>query len=215
MKISAIGNNVFYSNRTTYSPNFTGYYDVVLNGTKDSVKNIDNVEYLFGELIKEIDKDVFINKSAFFEKIKQIFKVGGLKGIFETLKKTSNNDILIDKVVKKAKNQGVVPIADSHGSIMDIISYGGNEKDIRLGFSAGLKKGNIEFYVDKKGDLFMDRSYGKKFVSTGFYSDTGTKKVEVTSYAGGKPDKIYYNKDGSKPFFKNWLLGGTPVEGMY
>ena len=87
--------------------------------------------------------------------------------------------------------------------ILDIVNYSGSPEDMRIGFLSDKEKGGIEFYTDKKGDLFVEQTYDRNFLNRGFYSDTGSKKIEIESYAGGKPNRTYYNKDGSKPFFKN------------
>jgi hypothetical protein len=215
MKVSAIGYNVYNQNKCQKPLNFTGYYDVILEGARTPIKNLDYAQYLFGNLINEIDKDVLIKKGRFFDGIKQIFKAKGLVECFKTLKFSSDNCFSMKDFAKSVENSEILPIASQHGSIMDIINYGKGLKNFHMGFCSGLKRGSIEFYTDKKGDLFVDQCYGSNFMSTGFYSDAGTKKVEVYSYAGVKPEKTFYNKDGSKPFFKNWFLGGTAVEAIY
>ena len=199
----------------TKQPAFTGYYDVLRNGARTSIKTLQEAEYLFGNLIIEIDKDAMITKTTFFDIIKKIFHKRGLNGLFEILSKSTDSNWTVENLVKTAKKENVVHIAKQRGDVLDVTSYSSEPYDIRLGFSAGLKKGHIDFYTDKHGNLFVDRTYGDDFVSTGLYSDTGTKKVETISYGGGKPDTTYYNKDGTKPFFKNWLFGGTSVEPIF
>ena len=196
-------------------PAFTGYYDVLKNGTKASVKTLKEAENLFGELISEIDKDVMITKTPFFDTIKNIFSERGLKGLFGILSQSTDSNCKVENLVKTVRNENIVQVAKQRGDVLDVTSYSSEPHDIHLGFGAGLKKGYIEFYADKKGNLFVDRTYGDDFISTGLYSDTGTKKVETISYGGGKPDTTYYNKDGTKPFFKNWLFGGTSVEPIF
>lgn len=214
MKVSAL-NTVNTGNNRKYNPSFNGYYEVLREGARTSVKNLKEADMLFGDLIKEIDNDAQIVKEPLFKTLKSIFNEGGLKGLFEEITKKSAPRLMIEDMLELVKKEEVISVARNKGHVFDVVSYGGKPKDVRLGFASGLKKGYIEFYTNKKGDIFVDRAYGDNFVSTGFYSDAGTKKVEVEAFGSSKPDKTYYNKDGSKPFFKNWFLGGTPVEPIY
>lgn len=198
-----------------YQQNFNGYHDVIGKAMRTPVKDTKNAQEVFTDLINEIHNDKSINKTNFFKTVYDLFKQNGLIGLFSELKKAPNKDSYTECMLEYARKNNVLPLAKDENEIFDIVSYSGSADDIHLGFLAGKEKGGIEFYTDKKGDLFVEQTHDRNFLNTGFYSDTGTKKVEVTSYAGGKPDKTFYNKDGSKPFFKNWFLGGTPVEGIY
>ena len=213
MKIDAVnGLNVYSAKKNTY---FTGYTEALKFEAKSPVKTLKNAEGLFGELINEISMDAQITKTPFFATIKNIFEERGLKGLFGILGKSTDSNISVENLIKKVREENAVSVAKEKGSILDIVSYGSKPHDVHVGFSAGLRKNYIEFYTNKKGDIFVEQTSGNDYINTGFYSDTGTKKLEIESYAGGKPDKTYYNKDGSKPFFKNWLFGGTPVEPIY
>lgn len=215
MRISGISNSNFLSGNKTVNNNFTGYYDILRDGAKHPVENLEHAENIFNNLIIEIDLDKLFLKNQFFDAIKNVCNNSGLRGLFSKFIKSDNENPVIGYIIDSLKNNNIISIANNKNSSFDIISLSGKSKDIHLGFSAGKRKGYIEFYTDKKGDFFVDRTYGKDFFSRGFYSDTGTKKVDISSYEGGSPEKTYYNKDGSKPFFKNLFLGGTPVEGVY
>ena len=213
MKIFAL-NGLNISDRSA-KPNFCGYYDAIKVAARTPVKDVKVAEDLFQKLITEIDSDKQIVKNQYFQPLKKLYEMVGLKGLFFALKGVSENDSLIGSMIKMVKNGDFVSAAKNHSSVLEVFSFSGKLKDIRIGFLAGSRKGHLEFYLDKKGDLFVDRSYDKELFSSGFYSDTGTKKIEIESYSGGKPDTTYYNKDGSKSFFKNWLWGGTPTEGIF
>lgn len=213
MKIGSINPYSVYSNRQ--NPTFNGYYEVMREGAKTSVKNLEHAQRLFGDLMTEIDQDVQMTKTPFFNVIKTIFDKKGLKGLFGILTKPADQYAHTEGLLLKVKEDNVVPIVVNRGHVLDITSFSDKPHDIHLGFSAGIRKGFIEFSSDKKGNIFVERGYGDNYNYTGFYADTGTKKVEVESYAGGLLERTYYNKDGSKPFFKNWFLGGVAVEPIY
>ena len=213
MKVFAL--NPVHSTNKKYTPSFNGYYEVLREGARSSVKNLNEADILIGNLIEEIEKDSNIAKEPFFYGIKKILVNDGLKGLFETITKKPGRYLIIEDILELAKKEDIIPIAKQRGRVLDITSYGSKPHDVHLDFAAGLRKGFIEFYTNKKGDIFVDRTYGDNFVSTGFYSDAGTKKVEVVAYGSTSPERTYYNKDGTKPFFKNWILGGTPVEPIY
>lgn len=198
-----------------YTPNFQGYSEVLREGARTSVKSLKQAENLFGDLIGEINQDVMITKSPFFGAIKDIFTGRGLKGLFAVLGSSTDSSIMVDELIQSVRKENLVSIAKQRSSIFDVTCYGKKPYDVHLGFGAGLKKSYIEFYTNKKGDIFVDRTYGNNFVSTGFYPDSGTKKVEIEAYGNSSAERTFYNKDGSKPFFKNWFLGGTAVEPIY
>jgi len=214
MKVYAL--NSFNSRpNNNYAPNFNGYNEVLREGARTTVKSLKEAETLFGDLLTEINQDVMITKYPFFDAIKNIFDGRGLKGLFGILGNSSDSNIMVEKLIQTARKEEVVSVAKQRSSIFDLICYGKKPKDFHLGFCSGTKKSYIEFYSDKKGDIFVERTYGKDYVNTGFYSDTGTKKVEIVSYGDTAPDKTFYNKDGTKPFFKNWFLGGPAIEPIY
>lgn len=213
MKIGAINPYSVYSNRQ--NPSFNGYYEVMREGAKNSIKSLHEADLLFWDLIGEIDKDSKMIKEPIFNGLKKVIINDGLKGLFETITKKPGRYLMIDDMLELLKKEDVISVVRQKGHVLDITSYGRKPHDVRIGFSAGLRKGFIEFYTNKKGDIFVDRTYGDNFVSTGFYHDTGTKKVEVEAYGSSSPERTYYNKDGTKPFFKNWFLGGPAVEAIY
>lgn len=77
------------------------------------------------------------------------------------------------------------------------------------------KMNSVELYLDKKGDLTVEQQHGETNVITHFHSLTGHKKLVIESYGDGKPESTYYNKDGTKAFWKNFFYGGVPTEGIY
>ena len=216
MKVSAIS---FYAfgpkDNKKYNPNFNGYYDVLATGMSMPMTKFKDAEEIFGKLIKEIEADKNIIKTNYFKPIVEVYENMGLPNLFKMLIKSYNSDEMVQRIVNYVRNWNILSLAKHEDSIFDVVSYSGKAKDIRLGFGAGKEKGGIEFFTDKKGDFFVEQSHNHDFFSTGFYSNTGTVKVEVKSSYGGLPERTYYNKDGSKPFLKNWLFGGTPVDGTF
>ena len=214
MKVNSINSSISAGYKVTNN-SFTGYYDVLREGAQKPIADLKQAQYLFEDLIMEIELDNSIKKNQFFYTVKNLCANIRLRELFNKFIKSEQDNSLVRNLLDILKNKNIVSIANDKFSVFDIISLSGTPKDIHLGFGAGKRKGYIEFYTDKKGDVFVDRSYGKDFFTRGFYSDAGTKKVDISSYAGGSPEKTYYNKDGSKPFFKNLFLGGTPTEGIY
>lgn len=213
MNVTAVNSVSVYSGNKP--PSFNGYYEVVSNGAKSSIDNLKFAENLFGNLVSEIEWDPQIIKTQFFSVMKKLFLKRGLKGMFNVLAQTADSNLVIHDTMQKVRKDNIVSVASTkNGHLLDITSYSSKPYDVHLGFSSG-KKGYIEFYTNKKGEIFVERTYGDEYVNTGFYSDTGTKKVEIESFAGGSPEKTFYNRDGSKPFFKNWLWGGPAVEPIY
>ena len=214
MKVYGI-NPKFSANEKNKNYSFTGYYDILRETAKTPVKDLKHAQGIFNGLISGIETDNTIVKNQFFDAVKNLCNNTALKDIFNKLIKSEKENSAISYIMKSLRDFRIVSVANDNSSVLDIISLSGKSNDIRIGFGAGKRKGYIEFYTDKKGDVFVDRSYGKSFYSRGFYTETGTKKVDISIYEGGSPEKTYYNKDGSKPFFKNLFLGGTPTEGIY
>lgn len=213
MKINA-SNNVISPNTNSYHPQFTSYNEVIGKSIRTPVTSLKNAEDVFQKLITEINNDETVQKSNFFNTLNRLYKHNGLKGLFKELKQSPHRDSYTECMLQYARENNVVNLAKKDDEVLDIISYSGSSDDMRVGFLSDKEKGGIEFYTDKKGDLFVEQTYDRNFLNRGFYSDTGSKKIEIESYAGGTPNRTYYNKDGSKPFFKNLFLGGIPTKGM-
>lgn len=74
---------------------------------------------------------------------------------------------------------------------------------------------SVELYLDKVGDVTVEQQYGERSLITHFYSLTGHKKLTVDSFSECKPDVTYFHKNGTKNFWKNFFIGGTPVEPIF
>ena len=228
-------NNVSkYANKISYnsannsdSVSFKSMYSESLTAlASKNYNNFSEAEMVFGKMLETIMNDLSINKSPFFDNIYSLYKQIGLKDLFNLL--TSPRSIKpIESIIKRSEELDSVVLAkSSEEPIFQLYNLGRkgffqnekNPRDIRLCFVKEKKSSPhsyLEYRTDKKNDLFLDQTYGKSYISTGFYSSNGAKKVETDIYDGGKPDTTFYNPDGTKPFFKNWFFGGTPTEGAY
>ena len=206
--------NMIFPRSNSYQLQFTSYNEVISKSMRTPVTSLKNAEDVFQKLITEINNDETVQKSNFFNTLNRLYKHNGLKGLFKELKQSPHRDSYTECMLQYARENNVVNLAKKDNEVLDIINYSGSSDDMRIGFLSDKEKGGIEFYTDKKGDLFVEQTYDRNFLNRGFYSDTGSKKIEIESYAGGTPNRTYYNKDGSKPFFKNLFLGGIPTKGM-
>lgn len=197
-----------------YDPKFNGYSEVINTAMSMPMTKSLDAEGIFGKLIKEIDIDKSIKKTNYFKPINDIFERIGFKNLLKVLTKGYKEDKTVEAITNYMKKWNALPLAKEDNDIFKLITYSGKIKDIRLSFNPIKETGGIEFFNDRKGRLFVEQNYKNNFFSTGFYSDTGTIKETIESFAGELPERTFYNKDGSKPFFLNFLFGGTPVNGM-
>ena len=216
MKVAALNYfNPAGNNCSKNKPHFDGSYEVIVSKLKSPVTNYKQAQDVFGKLICEMGQDNTIRKTNFFDTIQTLFDEKGLKGLFSSLKNIGKKDnTYTGCMMHYVRENGILNLAKDEKGSLSLVNLSGNPQDIRFGFSAGPTVGGFEFYTDRQGDLFVEQIRPGNILSTGFYSDTGTKKI-VLKTNGFETERTYYNKDGSKPFFKNLFLGGVTVKGFY
>ena len=193
-------------------------------GAFKSFSHENSFEKPFDELLQIIINSNKYTKSEHFNDFLEVYNKKGLYGTLRTLWQATPIEKIAKTVSKhpqetlilaKTNNQSVLEIFNwgKHGFFNSIFETKSAPNDVRLLFSKN--KTTLEFSLDKKGDLTVSRNVGDNFYTTTYYKETGTKKSETVQYGSFKPETTYYNKDGSKAFWKNFIYGGTPTEPIY
>ena len=207
------------------SLSFTGYASSLEAMAKAKLNRESHVENYFSKIADAIWADKSIAKSPILFEMHDMYKKRGLRGILLEFWKAYPSKEFKDIVAKSEENQVLKLAVKDNESIVKLVNWGRHgfwngifnnqeaPRDIRVVFAN--KKNSVELYVDKKGDLAVEQLHDKYHIFTCFHALTGHKKMTAEYYSEGKPYYTYYNKDGSKSFWKNFFNGGTPVEPIY
>ena len=209
-------NNISFGNLQT---SITEYAD-------KNIKVLNELEQSFNTLMKELISDSGIEKNKYFSYFANMFKESGYRGLLENLRMPKSTPE-INTLVEKSAQEGLVLAKSGDEPVLTLFNWGkhgfwqssDSTRDMRILFSnmekLEDKQAIIEYTIDKDGYYIIAQRVGKNYRETAFYSTTGNKRYDVYCYDGGKPDITYYNKDGSKSFWENWLHGGTQAEPIY
>lgn len=137
------------------------------------------------------------------------------------VKRTKNVLSIFGEDVRYSAEEPVIELLNwgKHGFWNNILNRKEAPNDIRLLFSNGAKtapkRKAVELCVNKKGDLMVSQQNNEYEVITTYYPLTGHRKSTVETYGECSPYRVYYNKDGTKAFWKNILSGGVQIEPIY
>ena len=222
--ISETKNNKRISTISKDKIQFTGFEKTISDASRKTFKNDSEVEETFKQIFNAILKDSNIIKEASFNIIIDTYKQEGFRGLMNELWKAYTSDNFIPLI--NSSEGHILNLAQKDDKpVVELINYGRHgfwnaindteyaTRDVRLSFSYG--KNSIEFYLDKKGDCSLLQNYEKTSIYSGYYKSTGNKKFQTEHYSECRPETTYYNKDGSKAFFKNWFYGGPAIEPIF
>ena len=198
--------------------NFTGArsYDILLKHAVqckyvNQTQIVDSFEILFNAL-KNASR---MNKHQDFELLADLFSKTNVYEFFRTLA-TAKQDSAIGKMVSKAADEAIVLFGTKEAPFLDMFNWGfrksNGTNDVVLTFY-GIDKSNIEFGLNKKGGWKISQYDGANSIITEFYKDTGTAEKITVQYKDYAPESTFYDKDGKKPFWKNFLRGGYMPQG--
>lgn len=236
MKIQAISTAIFRPAATNTKQNqyisnnnskdkltFTGFDSVLKKAVTADYSRESLVYPEFDNIIKSVLENNNIVKEKYFQHLSSLYEKKGLYGVLKSLWETYPTTKIAESVsllnqenliLAKRYNLPVIEIFKwgKHGFFNSLTNSRTAPNDVRLSF---MNQDNlIEYTLNKNGELVVHRKIGDKTITTTYHKVTGHRKEEVI-HNGGKPEVTYYNKDGSKPFWKNFLFGGTPTEAIY
>ena len=230
-RVSCVSNNLYVKNNSSNGINkpvaksasydcfnFTGArsYDILLKHAVQSkyvnqTQIIDSFEILFNAL-KNASR---MNKHQDFELLADLFSKTNVYEFFRTLA-TAKQDSAVGKMVSKAADEAIVLFGTKDEPFLDMFNWGFRKSkgtnDVVLTFY-GIDKSNIEFGLNKKGGWKISQYDGENSIITEFYKDTGTAEKITVQYKDYAPESTFYDKDGKKPFWKNFLRGGYVPQG--
>ncbi len=203
---------------------FTGINDIIIKGAATTFNKDSELEKVFIQLMNEIKTDSKIIKFPDFIEIIKIFDQSGFRGVMNELWKANPTTQIMELVNKSEKDRLILatrnnkPIVElynlgKHGFWNAITDSQEAPRDMRLCF--GNNKTYMHFYLDKKGDCSLCQSIGDTTTYSAYYASTGNKKFETRHCESCAPETTYYNKDGTKAFFKNWFFGGPAIAPVY
>lgn len=216
-----------YKTNTFYTPkpntSFKGYNNLIVANSKRTILKTDDLTQVFSKLFESIENNPQIKKTEYFDILKDLLKNNGLK---TTLSKLGNPNQKgeLGKFIKYVNEYTLTLASDNSRPVFIIHSNGPHslidaltnsktaKKQVILYFQDIKKEYQMGFSLDKNGNFEL-RKLNDNYYSYTNYHPSGNRRKEVIQHHGGNPDTTYYNKDGSKSFFKNWFFGGeaTPV----
>ena len=221
MKINRIMPYNYSSNNTNYKkyPSFKAYSDVLHKAFSTPLKNDYEAENLFISLFKALCEEKGIQTNNSFHVLKEIFEKSGFRGLLNELWKANPQESVAD-IIKSTRDDCENLVTQNGEPILTLYNFGKfgffqrktSPNNVKLLFSDKDQSEMVEFGLSKKGNLLTCQSNGVHSIDNEFYAQTGTKKEEVIN-SSGNVERKHYNKDGSEPFLKNFILDGTAVQG--
>lgn len=236
MKIQAISTAIFRPAATNTKQNqyisnnnskdkltFTGFDNVLKKAVNTNYEKESLIYPEFEKIIKAVLEDSNIVKEKYFYDLSTLYKEKGLYGVLKSLweanpqSKIAQSVNLITQGNLILAKRDKLPVVElfkfgKHGFFSSITSPKTASNDVRLSFMN--KDDLIEYTLNNNGEMVVHRKMGDRTVTTSYHIVTGHRKEEII-HNGVNPEITYYNKDGSKPFWKNFIFGGTRVEGIY
>jgi hypothetical protein len=234
MKIQPI--NFYYSNNLNLNNNahkknlsavqnndsilFTGSFKSdLLSSILPDVKTENQAETMFFELFNRIREDSTIIKTPEFHVIDEVVQKKGFRGLLHGFWSTMDANLF--KIARKAEQEELVLAKFDNKPIFQIYNLGNYgyfnsefaQKDVKLFFSEGAKpsKINLEFGMDKDGNVTLFQSLRDVYTYTVFHRETGFRKMLTTQSGQGFQETTYYKKNGEKSFWKNFFQGGVAI----
>lgn len=208
-------------NKTNLKPQQADSFQLSFKGDKNVFKDSALTE-LFCEADAEAKfkemMDYVINsdckKSEEFDKMKNFYLKNGFRGLLQNLWNQNQNgslDNLIDyeslTLAQASENKPLIQIY--YLGKFDISKDSPNE--VQIVFSDPEDKNSIFFGLNRNCELEVTQKseYASKY--TKFHLPTGNRKCTVERPTGGNIETTYYNKDGQRSFWKNFLFGGVTI----
>lgn len=208
---------------TVYFQGKTSAYNEILGEivNRTFLNDID-IEKTFSKLLNTISTNDKITKLKEFYFIEKLEREKGFRGMMRELNSANPksearkflNIMSTNNTLAEQDNKPVLQLFDCgpQGFINCITDNPNSQRKVELMFMIPSDKPlSASVNLNSKGEYCLNQSRDCLNLYTCFYSSTGNRRFTILQSAGGEPDKTYFNKDGSKAFFKNWFFGGTPT----
>ena len=186
---------------------------LVKKATNTEIKDITQAATHFDAIIKAIKDSDVIPKSEDFNFIAETYQKLGFKKLFEEFWAPTPGS-KVSEFVQKINEEDLLIAGSKDNQYVKIFNWSnylfGNSNRIALTFQAADSEA-IEFGLTKKGRIRIFQYAPDFFNVLDFYKDTGTLRKKIYNSAYTFQDTEYYNKDGSVAFWKNLILGGSPL----
>lgn len=219
-------NTHFASDSFNKSLAFGNFPAIVTSIANKRFRNLNQLEHSFNNLMSDILLDTNIEKSPYFSYFAAGFKESGFSGLLGNLRMPKSTPKINALVEKSAEKELILAKLDGE-PVLTLYNWGrhgfwqtdSSTRDMRILFSNAEripdKEAIVEYTMNKKGQYCVSQRLGPEYFDTVYYPSTGNIRQETYYYSGGKSDTTYYNEDGSKAFFENWIYGGTRAEPIY
>ena len=195
------------------SVSFCGYGTVIKKVATTIYKTDSEVENAFIKLFNTIKEDNTIYKTPHFDSLDEIYQKGGFRGMLNEIWKTNPQDTA-KKLLKASEDKNIILATKNDEPILELVNWGkfgfskNNPNETKIAFWDGKQDNMVEFCLNKKGECTLSQTYGDSVLYTEYYS-TGNRKVQTHQFGSCMPERTFYNKDGSKAFWKNFFRGGV------
>ena len=197
----------------SFQPAFKGFERTLQQAVKNVLENDIEVEKTFSNLFKEIICGENITKTSEYYGIEDVYNKNGFRSLLYELWKSNPQPNL-----KKYLQNDVIDLAKKGDKpvfqLVHLYKFGFSKNapnDVKLVFMNPKNETSIEYSLNKKGELHVWQTDDTKSVITTYHLTSGNKKCTVEQHYNCNPETTYYNKDGSKAFFKNLLWGGVAI----
>lgn len=197
----------------SFQPAFKGFERTLQQAVKNILENDVEVEKTFSNLFKEATNTEGFTKTSEYYGIADEYYKHGFRGLLYELWKSTPQPAL----KKYLQNDVVDLVKKDNKPIFQLVHFykfgfsKNSPNDVKLVFMNPKNETSIEYSLNKKGELHVWQTDKNKSVITTYHLTTGSKKCTVEHNYDCSPETTYYNKDGSKAFFKNFLWGGVAI----
>ena len=199
--------------KDSFQPAFKGFERTLKQAVKNVLENDTEVEKTFSNLFNEIKDGECITKTPEYYEIADVYNKHGFRGLLYELWKSNPQPNL-----KKYLQNDVIDLAKKgNKSVFQVIhlyKFGFSKNapnDVKLVFMNPKNDVSIEYSLNKKGELHVWQTDDNQSAITTYHLTTGNKKCTVEHSYNCNPETTYYNKDGSKAFWKNIFWGGVAI----
>jgi len=201
---------------------FTGYQETLAKYAGKSFEDSVKLKAGFMDIFNSLTKENDLWEAAAFQYIKGAYLNNGLTGFLKKLMYAPTGNKLSDFVPKEVgswallKKNGNPLFSIYNGGALTYMDILRNPRKIpgymAVRYSSPDGKDIMEFHMNKKSGIEL-RSIRDNIDVWAEYYPEGKLKQETVFYDIYAPETTYYNKDGSKAFWKNFLYGGvaTPM----
>ena len=200
----------------------SGYQKALKEAVNTTFLRDIDVERAINKIFKSLNDDTTITKLKSFDFISDTYQKKGLRGLLRELW-TPNPQPETKAFLHSISNEVAPLVNKTNDSIIDIYNYGpqgfwdcirqkeNSKRTVELIFSSADKDGlGLTVKLNNKGGLAVSQYRKDKMVFTEYHPSTGNHACEIVNPKYTPPYTTYYNKNGTKAFFKNLFYGGTP-----